>query len=67
MPAQSSLALYIGKGGQSNTNGFEIDFLNDIHAFNFKSIAIFQGGSRSIKEMTCRGAIKKQEIEVQFW
>ena len=40
-----SLALYIGKGGPAeNTNGFEIDFINDIRAFNFKPIAIFQGG-----------------------
>ena len=33
MPAKASLALYIGKGGQKIP---QIDFLNDIHAFNFQ-------------------------------
>ena len=41
MPAKSSLYR---QGWPENTNGFEIDFLNDIHAFYFKPIAIFQGG-----------------------
>ena len=44
MPAKSSLALYIGKGGQRTPMGLKLTSLNDIHAFNFKPIAIFQEG-----------------------
>ena len=42
--SEVKLSSLYRQGWPENTNGFEIDFLNDIHAFNFKPIAIFQGG-----------------------
>ena len=41
--SEVKLSSLYRQGWPENTNGFEIDFLNEIHAFNFKPIPIFQG------------------------
>ena len=54
MPAKSSLALYNRQG----CNGFETDFLYDIHAFNFTKLP---RGINIRDDLPSHG---KQEIEV---